>query len=54
LLAVVIALVTVWASIACSYTTNWPVGFYVSTFSALAYGVGRVSVIRRRRLARRV
>ena len=39
--SVVIALLTLWAAIACSYQTNWPVGFYVSVFSAAWYGVGR-------------
>ena len=39
--SVVIALVTVWSAIACAYQTNWPVGFFVSIFSATAYGVGR-------------
>lgn len=39
--SVVIALVTLWAAIACSYQTNWPVGFYVGVFSATWYGVGR-------------
>ena len=41
LLSVVIALVTVWSAIACAYESNWPVGFFVSVFSATAYGVGR-------------
>jgi zinc/manganese transport system permease protein len=40
--SVLIALVTVWAAIASSYVTDWPVGFFVGTFSALVYGVGRV------------
>ncbi len=39
--SVIIAVVTVWAGIACSYVTNWPVGFFVATFSATWYGVGR-------------
>jgi zinc/manganese transport system permease protein len=39
--SVVIALLTLWAAIACSYQTNWPVGFYVGVFSASWYGVGR-------------
>jgi zinc/manganese transport system permease protein len=39
--SVVIALVTVWAAIAFSYQTNWPVGFFVGVFSAAWYGVGR-------------
>lgn len=41
LLSVVLALVTVWASIASSFWTNWPVGFYVGVLSALCYGAGR-------------
>jgi zinc/manganese transport system permease protein len=39
--SVAIALVTVWTAIACSYQTNWPVGFYVGTISAAWYGIGR-------------
>jgi zinc/manganese transport system permease protein len=41
LLSVVIALITVWAAIAASYTYNWPVGFFVGTLAALCYGIGR-------------
>jgi zinc/manganese transport system permease protein len=40
-LSIGIALVTVWISIAVSYTTNLPVGFFVTVISALLYGVGR-------------
>jgi len=43
-LAVVLALVTMWGALACSYTTNWPVGFFVGAFSAACFGVGRVYV----------
>jgi zinc/manganese transport system permease protein len=39
--SVIIALLTVWMAIACAYETNWPVGFYVSVFSATWYGIGR-------------
>jgi zinc/manganese transport system permease protein len=42
LLAVVIALITVWAAIAASYLTNWPVGFFVGAFAAICYALGRV------------
>jgi zinc/manganese transport system permease protein len=42
LLSVVIALVVVWAAIALSYQTNWPVGFFVGTASAAAYATGRI------------
>jgi zinc/manganese transport system permease protein len=41
LLAVVIALGTVWAAIALSYQYNWPVGFFVGVLGALSYAVGR-------------
>jgi zinc/manganese transport system permease protein len=39
--SVAIALLTIWMALACAYETNWPVGFYVSVFSAAWYGVGR-------------
>ena len=42
LLSVIIALVTVWAAIASSYASNWPIGFFVGVFSALAYTIGRL------------
>jgi zinc/manganese transport system permease protein len=41
LLSVAIALATVWAAIAISFVTDWPIGFFVGAFSALSYGVGR-------------
>ncbi len=41
-LSVAIALATVWAAIAISYVTNWPIGFFVGAFGALSYGVGRI------------
>jgi len=41
ILSVIIALVTVWTAIAISYQTNWPIGFFVGTLSALAYALGR-------------
>jgi zinc/manganese transport system permease protein len=40
-LSVAIALITVWGAIAASYTTNYPIGFYVGTISAGAYALGR-------------
>jgi len=48
-LSVVAALVTVWASIASAYASNWPVGFFVGTFGALSYAVGRAFVAWERR-----
>ncbi len=40
-LAITIALLVVWAAIALSYQTNWPVGFYVGALSATSYAVAR-------------
>lgn len=48
-LSVCVALVTVWSAIALSYETNWPIGFFVGTFSALCYATGRIWATRRRR-----
>jgi zinc/manganese transport system permease protein len=41
-LSVGIALLVIWAGIAASYVTNLPIGFFVGSFSALAYGAGRL------------
>jgi zinc/manganese transport system permease protein len=41
LLSVAVALGTVWVAIALSYTSNWPVGFFVGIIGALGYGLGR-------------
>jgi zinc/manganese transport system permease protein len=41
LMAVVLALITVWLAIAVSYLTNWPIGFFVGTAGAVLYGAGR-------------
>jgi zinc/manganese transport system permease protein len=40
-LSVAIALATVWSAIAISYTTNYPVGFFVGTIGALSFALGR-------------
>jgi zinc/manganese transport system permease protein len=40
-LSVAFALVIVWIAIAASYETNYPVGFFVGTGSALSYALGR-------------
>ena len=51
-LSVAIALLTVWIAIAASYTTNYPVGFFVGAASAVSYTVGRLwSTVRARRTA---
>lgn len=42
LLSVVIALGTIWVAIAASYTSNWPVGFFVGVLGAGFYIIGRV------------
>ena len=47
-LSVLVALGTVWAAIAASYQTNWPVGFFVGTLSAVWYAVGRIAASWRR------
>jgi zinc/manganese transport system permease protein len=39
-LSVVIALATVWLSIALSYQTNWPLGFFVGNIGAAFYLIG--------------
>jgi zinc/manganese transport system permease protein len=48
-LAVAIAVAIVWTAIASSYSTNWPVGFFVGVLSASAYTIGRVWSWYRRR-----
>ena len=47
-LSVVIAIGTVWAAIAASYQTNWPVGFFVGALGAVWYAVGRAATAWRR------
>ena len=51
-LSVAIALITVWSAIAASYTTDYPVGFFVGTISAGTYALGRGWAAWRRRIAR--
>jgi zinc/manganese transport system permease protein len=36
-----LGLVTVWASITASFWSNWPIGFFVGTFAAVWYLIGR-------------
>jgi zinc/manganese transport system permease protein len=40
-LSVVIAVALAWASVALSYQTNWPVGFFVGVGGAVCYAGGR-------------
>jgi zinc/manganese transport system permease protein len=45
-LSVAIALATVWLSIAASYRTNWPLGFFVGTAGAVFYVIAQLSTNR--------
>lgn len=45
-LSVVVALVTVWAAVAASYLTDWPVGFFVGTVGAGCYVGARMMAAR--------
>jgi zinc/manganese transport system permease protein len=40
-LSIAFALLIVWIAIAASYTTNYPVGFFVGSASAVSYALGR-------------
>ncbi len=40
-LSIAFALLIVWVALAASYETNYPVGFYVGTGSAISYALGR-------------
>jgi zinc/manganese transport system permease protein len=42
-LSVAIALATVWLSIALSYQTNWPLGFFVGVTGAAFYLMGQAA-----------
>ena len=46
-LSVGLALLTAWTAIASAYLTNWPVGFYVGTYSAVCFAAGRAWVAAR-------
>jgi zinc/manganese transport system permease protein len=52
-LSVAFALISVWAAIAISYKTNYPIGFFVGTISGAQYILGRVwAAVRQRRAPR--
>jgi zinc/manganese transport system permease protein len=54
-LSIAIALITVWAAIALSYQTDWPVGFFVGTGSAAVFVLARLwQAVRERHARRRV
>ncbi len=42
-LTIGLSLATVWGSIALSYLSDWPVGFFVGTLAGLSYAAGRVT-----------
>ena len=53
-LSIALALLTVWASIAVSYESNWPVGFFVGVFGAGVYLLARSwATFRSQRFGRR-
>jgi zinc/manganese transport system permease protein len=41
-LSVCLSLATVWAALALSYLTDWPVGFFVGAAGAILYAAGRI------------
>ncbi|HTU37262.1 MAG TPA: metal ABC transporter permease [Acidimicrobiales bacterium] len=49
-LSVAIALLTAWFSIASSYWSNWPIGFFVGVYSAAVYGVAKGGALLHARL----
>ena len=49
--SMVLSVATLWASIAASYQTNLPIGFFVGSLSALVYVIARVLTRRRVRTA---
>jgi zinc/manganese transport system permease protein len=51
-ISISIAIATVWAAIALSYQTNWPVGFFVGAISAGSYACGRAWIFARTRRSR--
>jgi zinc/manganese transport system permease protein len=54
ILSVIIALATVWAAIALSYETNYPIGFFVGAIGAVNYTAGRLWSAWRGRVAARL
>ncbi len=48
-LTIMLSLATVWGSIALSYLSDWPVGFFVGALAGLAYAAGRLGVARQGR-----
>ncbi len=52
-LSVLLALVTIWSSIASSYLTDWPVGFFVGVLGAALYAIGRGTAMLARGQSRR-
>lgn len=50
-LSAALSLVTLWASIASAYLTNWPVGFFVGAFGAGIFVIARLTAIVSRHVA---
>jgi zinc/manganese transport system permease protein len=48
-LSIALALACIWIALAAAYLTNWPVGFFVGSLSALAYGAARLGTALHRR-----
>lgn len=46
-LSAALALITVWASIAASFWSNWPIGFFVGSIAVVWYAGGRLLARRR-------
>ncbi len=44
LFSVALSLMIGWASVALAFLSNWPIGFFVGSLSALAYGAGRARI----------
>jgi zinc/manganese transport system permease protein len=53
-LSVGIALLVVWTAIALSYISDWPIGFFVGTLGAVAFGLARAWTSYRQRRPVRV
>lgn len=53
-LSAALALVTLWASIASAYLTNWPVGFFVGAFGAGIFVIARMAALVSSRVSSKV
>ena len=53
-LSMMISLVVVWSSIALSYLSNWPIGFFVGTLAAMTYVLGHLWTFTRKHGLRQI